>query len=116
MTVSYNNSLCKVNSRPTHHAPFTTHHPPSTIRHPPPTELTNFTAYDNKLSGEIPPGLGEGCTKLKILSLHNNRLTGILPESLTLCTQLKQVSSVERSGALGHVAAFWGVLGRLGAF
>ena len=35
--------------------------------------------------------IGEGCTKLKVLSLHNNRLTGVLPESLTLCTQLRQV-------------------------
>ncbi|XP_076892199.1 brassinosteroid LRR receptor kinase-like [Bidens hawaiensis] len=57
------------------------------------SEMTNLERFDlssNEISGEIPAGIcqGGGASKLKVLYLQNNRLSGSIPDSLSNCSQL----------------------------
>nr|GEW73337.1 hypothetical protein [Tanacetum cinerariifolium] len=47
------------------------------------TELTQLILYPGIVTGFIPPEIGSKCSKLRVLSLTNNRLTGSIPDSLS---------------------------------
>nr|GMD87497.1 receptor protein kinase CLAVATA1-like [Ipomoea batatas] len=76
--------------------------------------LTDLDLHNNRISGEIPPALGN-LENLWKLSLHSNSLTGEIPASIAQCTQLntfdlsannltgkipKEISSLECLNAL----------------
>ncbi|WVZ78566.1 hypothetical protein U9M48_026258 [Paspalum notatum var. saurae] len=44
--------------------------------------LTDLVLYPGRVSGPIPPGIGSGLRRLRLLSLSGNQLTGPVPESL----------------------------------
>ncbi|KAM0004780.1 putative protein kinase RLK-Pelle-LRR-XI-1 family [Helianthus debilis subsp. tardiflorus] len=56
------------------------------------SEMTNLERFDvssNRISGEIPAGICQGgTTRLQVLYLQNNKLTGFIPATVSNCSQL----------------------------
>ncbi|GJS31154.1 kinase-like domain-containing protein [Tanacetum coccineum] len=50
--------------------------------------LVNFSVADNHLTGSLPSEIGVMLPNLKLLQLWGNKLTGILPPSLSNCSKL----------------------------
>lgn len=65
-----------------------------------PPALTTLALYDNPLGGSFPVGVDLSHTRLEILSLGSNQLSGTLPEDVTWPTTLQYLSFVsEAAGA-----------------
>ena len=73
--------------------------------------LQHLILYQNGLTGEIPAELGD-LSELRVFDLHNNQLTGGIPEELVALRNL-QVLSLGGNGLTGEIPAEIGDLAEL---
>ncbi|GJS06882.1 leucine-rich repeat protein [Tanacetum coccineum] len=59
--------------------------------------LDTFSFYDNQLTGSLPSKLGVMLPNLELLQLSGNKLTGVLPPSISNCSKLEILEMSENN-------------------